>query len=123
MFAAIILSAAISIPIAAANQEAAVYLDHVERRIMVAWRPPAKAQGLKVGLRFNLARNGRVSKVRVEKSSGNTSFDVSAVQAVRRASPFPKPPKTFPTGDLRIILEPTKPDRRLEPIADDGQEI
>jgi TonB family protein len=81
---------------------------------MVAWRLPTGAEGLKVSLRFNLARNGRVSKVRVEKSSGNAKFDGSAVEAVHRASPFPRPPKSFPVGDLRIVLEPTSPDRRTE---------
>lgn len=67
----------------------------------------AKEEGLKVTLRSNLARNGSVSLVRVEKTSGDASFDDSAVQAVRRASPFPPPPKSFPVGDLRMVLDPT----------------
>jgi hypothetical protein len=28
---------------------------------------------------------------------------------LRRASPFPPPPKSFPTGDLRMMLDPTLP--------------
>jgi TonB family protein len=81
----------------------------VEKRIMAAWKLPPKSKGPQVTLRYTLAANGSVSFVRVEKSSGNQSFDDSAVQAVRRASPFPAPPKSFPTGDLRMVLDPTLP--------------
>jgi len=76
---------------------------------MAAWKLPPKSDGLKVVLRYNLAGNGTVSFVRVEKTSGNPSFDDSAVQAVRRASPFPPPPRSFPIGDLRMVLDPTLP--------------
>jgi len=72
------------------TDEAEVYLNRVEQKIMAVWKRPPKTDGLKVTLRYNLARNGFVSAVRVEKSSGNQSFDDSAVQAVRRASPFPR---------------------------------
>ena len=113
----------LSLVLVATNNDAASYLDQMERRIMVAWRLSSGAEGLKVSLRFNLARNGRVSKLRVEKSSGNESFDVSAVEAVRRASPFPRPPKSFPIGDMRIVLDPTNPDRHNETITEDEQTI
>ena len=70
------------------TDEAEAYLNKVEQKIMAVWKRPPKTDGLKVTLRYNLARNGFVSAVQVEKSSGNQSFDDSAVQAVRRASPF-----------------------------------
>jgi TonB family protein len=89
--------------------EAEVYIDKVEKKIMAVWKLPPKSDGLKVTLRYSLARNGSVSFVRVEKTSGNQSFDNSAVQAVRRASPFPRPPQMFPIGDLRMVLEWTHP--------------
>ncbi|HLE63535.1 MAG TPA: energy transducer TonB [Pyrinomonadaceae bacterium] len=57
--------------------------------------------GLKVVIRLCLERPGRVSDVRVEKSSGDNQFDASAVQAVRRASPVPPVPDT--------VLDPTRP--------------
>ena len=68
-----------------ATDEAETYLDKIEKKIMATRKIPAKSDGLKVTLRYNLARNGSVSFVRVEKCSGNQSFDDSAVQAVRRA--------------------------------------
>jgi len=79
---------------------------------MAVWKLPANANGLKVGIRLRLERSGRVSDVRVEKSSGDKQFDASAVQAVRRASPFPPVPdaaKSSLVGDLRMVLDPTRP--------------
>ena len=110
VFVAVALVLCTSVLAAAeATDEASAYLDNIERRIMAAWKVPPKSYGLKVILRYNLARNGSISFVRVEASSGNQSFDDSAVQAVRRASPFPVPPKTFPIGDLRMVLDPSLP--------------
>ncbi len=104
-----LLVTATSVIGATADDEAAAYLGQVEKRIMVSWKLPPKSKGLQVTLRYTLAANGFVSFVRVEKSSGNSTFDDSAVQAVRRASPFPAPPKSFPTGDLRMVLDPSLP--------------
>jgi TonB family protein len=101
------LSVATSANAATAEDEAAAYLDEVEERIMAVWKLPPKSDRLKVTLRYTLARNGSVSFVHVEQFSGNATFADSAVQAVRRASPLPPPPKSFPTGDLRMVLNPT----------------
>jgi hypothetical protein len=57
----VIAAIALSLTLVAANNDAAAYLDQIERRIMVAWRLSTGAEGLKVSLRFNLAPNGRVS--------------------------------------------------------------
>jgi len=108
LLTAILLILPILLPVGP-DDAATAYLAEVEHRIMAVWKLPPKSDGLKVTLRYKLAHNGSVSSVRVEKTSGNQNFDNSAVQAVRRASPFPRPPKSFPVGDLRMILEPTLP--------------
>jgi len=98
--------------LATAADDAAAYLDQVERRIMAVWKMPPNAKGLKVVIRLRLERSGRVSDVRVEKSSGDKQVDTSAVQAARRASPFPPVPDSAQSslvGDLRIVLDPTRP--------------
>ena len=79
---------------------------------MAAWKLPPNANRLKVVIRLPVERSGRVSDVRVEKSSGDKQFDASAVQAVRRASPFPPVPESAQSslvGDLRMVLDPTRP--------------
>jgi len=79
---------------------------------MAAWKLPPNANRLKVVIRLPVERSGRVSDVRVEKSSGDKQFDASAVQAVRRASPFPPVPESAQSSlvdDLRMVLDPTRP--------------
>jgi hypothetical protein len=53
-----------------------------------------------------------VFDVRVEKSLGDKQFDASAVQAVRRPSPFLSVPDSAQSsfvGDLHMVLDPTRP--------------
>jgi len=78
---------------------------------MAAWRVPPNANGLKVVLRLGLERSGRVSEVRVEKSSGDKQFDALGVAAVRHAGPFPPVPESAKSlvGDLRMALDSTRP--------------
>ena len=90
--------------LATATDDASAYLDQVERRIMAVWKLPPNANGLKVVIRPRLERSGRVFDVRVEKSSGDTQFDASAVQAVRRTRRFdariiPQEPLCLMDGD------------------------
>jgi len=62
--------------LAGAANDASAYLDQVERRIIAAWKLPPNANGLNVVVRLRLERSGRVSEVRVEKSSSDKQFDV-----------------------------------------------
>jgi periplasmic protein TonB len=95
--------------------DAGAYLDQVESRIMAVWKLPEKLDGKKVIVRMRLERSGRVSNVRVEKSSGDKKFDASAIEAVRRAMPFPPVPESAKVivGDLHMVLDPTVPDQRV----------
>ena len=54
-------------------------------------RPPADISGkaLTVIVKFRLEQDGRVSKVTVEKSSGNDYYDVAATRAIQSAVPLP----------------------------------
>src|SRR6266576_1337969 len=82
------------------------YLDQVESRIMAVWQLPKKVDGRNVIMRMHLERSGRVSNVRVEESSGDKEFDDAAVEAVRRAIPFPPVPESAEVivGDLHMVL-------------------
>jgi protein TonB len=57
-----------------------------------------------VGLRFLLVASGEVMRLEVKKSSGNDSLDQAALDAVRRAAPFAKPPDGFIDGRLPMEL-------------------
>ena len=91
--------------------DAGAYLDQVVSRIMAVWRLPEKLDGRKVIIHIHLERSGRVSNLRVEKSSGDKKFDDSAIEAVRTASPFRSVPESAKiiAGDLYMVLDPTLP--------------
>ena len=50
-------------------------------------------QGGTTGVRFEVDAEGRLLRVAVAASSGNPALDQQALEIVRRASPFPPPPK------------------------------
>ncbi len=68
------------------------YLARVQARISGFWTaPPVDLSGkaLTVMVRFRLERDGRVSSVAIEQSSGNDYYDLAAQRAVQSAVPLP----------------------------------
>jgi len=80
---------------AAANEqrmaeEAQSYIDAISQKIENNWsRPPSARNGMTCELLIQLVPTGRVVSVSITKSSGNSAFDRSAEQAVKKAEVFP----------------------------------
>ncbi|OQW37785.1 MAG: hypothetical protein A4E19_12230 [Nitrospira sp. SG-bin1] len=71
------------------------YLALVQQRIRDVWKAPAldfTNHTYVTVVQFRLHKNGSVSRVKIEQSSGNESYDAAGTQAVLSASPLP----TFP---------------------------
>lgn len=66
--------------------------------------PPSPGRRESVMLRIDLSASGRLASVRVAKSSGNRSLDQASLAAVRRASPFPRPPRGATSRQLVFHL-------------------
>ncbi|HMS84548.1 MAG TPA: energy transducer TonB [Nitrospira sp.] len=69
-----------------------VYLALVQQRIRDVWKAPAldfANRTYATVVQFRLHKNGSVSRVRIEQSSGNESYDAAGKQAVLSASPLP----------------------------------
>jgi len=69
-----------------------VYLAQVRRKISSMWAAPpvdVTAQAYRVVVKFRLHRDGSVSGVVVEQSSGNEYFDLAGKRAVVTANPLP----------------------------------
>ena len=69
-----------------------VYLAQVRRQISSRWFAPqvdVTAQVYSVVVKFRLHRDGKVSGVGIEKSSGNEYFDDAGKRAVINAEPLP----------------------------------
>jgi colicin import membrane protein len=90
------------------NFKFAYYLEIVRETISYNWSPPpvsASEEGVITTVYFKIARDGRVSSVRVEKESNYDLFDRSAVRAVNVSSPLPPLPAGFGGRWLGVHFE------------------
>ncbi len=65
---------------------------------------PLNDWSLQVVTEFEIFSTGRISEVRVVRTSGNTVFDAAAVDSIYRSSPFPTPPKAILSWNDRVYL-------------------
>lgn len=89
------------------------YMAAISQRIERNWsRPPSARNGMECELRIQLVPTGRVINVDVVRSSGNSQFDRSAVQAVNKAEQFPEVQEMDPAvferyyRQLNLIFRP-----------------
>jgi TonB family protein len=76
---------------ATAEEMAASYAALVQQTVINYWsRPPSARNGMEALLAIQLIPTGEVVSVSVLKSSGNTAFDRSAINAVEKAGSFPE---------------------------------
>ncbi len=87
----------------------AYYIDLLRNRISASWYSSLVAPGLRgkyvTGVHFIIGRDGRVSELRVERSSGIDSLDLSARRAVENAAPFAPLPNDFASQYLVVHFE------------------
>jgi TonB family protein len=83
------VSLALAFLLAGAQADFDQYLDQAKKRVESMWKYPAKSENLQATVKFNLDRAGRVSELKITRSSGRDDFDTSALEAVRKSSPFP----------------------------------
>jgi len=90
------------------NFKFAYYLEIVRETISYNWSPPpvsAAKEGVMTTVYFKIARDGRVSGVKVEEESSYDLFDRSAVRAVNVSSPLPPLPAGFSGRWLGVHFE------------------
>lgn len=87
----------------------AYYVDLLRNRISSSWYSSLVAPGLKgkyvAGVYFVVRRDGEVSDLRLENSSGIASLDLSARRAIENAAPFAPLPPDFPSQYLVVHFE------------------
>ncbi|TXS96558.1 TonB family protein [Parahaliea maris] len=92
-----------------ADEMAASFAALIQRTVIGYWsRPPSARNGMEVLLQLQLIPTGEIVSVTVLKSSGNTAFDNSAINAVEKAGSFPElkklPPRKFEETFRRFRL-------------------
>jgi TonB family protein len=79
----------------ASNADFSRYLEQLEKRVKSVWRFPEDVAGVQeVAVRFSLDRAGKLIQAQVLDSS-DARLNGSAVEAMRRASPFPPIPENL----------------------------
>lgn len=89
------------------------YFDMLNLRIQQAKRYPESARSRhiqgRVRVQFVLAGDGSLSGIKVVRSSRHRNLDRAAVEAIKKAAPFPRPParmfKTPITLQINILFE------------------
>ncbi len=70
-----------------------VYLTNVRQKI--SYKLPADCgKSIKAG--FKIARDGTLSDLKIEKSSGDKKLDAKALASIKKAAPFEKLPSASP---------------------------
>lgn len=80
------------------------YLDRLLSLIDAQWVRPSMGTGIKTVIFFRINRDGSMTDLRVEQSSGYNSFDLAALRAVQNAAPFPPLPRAFQHDSLGVNL-------------------
>jgi TonB family protein len=79
------------------------YLSAIHRKVTEQWSARA-LEGRQPVAVFEIGRNGQVTKLSIEKSSGNPYYDQAALRAITGANPFPPLPDDFKEPFLRVHL-------------------
>ncbi len=81
------------------------YLELIKERISNAWSPPPVGGKTVATVYFRITRNGDVSDLKLEQSSGSEMFDKSALRAVSEVAPLPPLPAGFKGKWLGVHFE------------------
>ncbi|WP_086930026.1 cell envelope integrity protein TolA [Agarilytica rhodophyticola] len=77
--------------------EAQSYTSKFRQRVESKWsRPPSARTGMRCVLKIQLVPTGRIVSVNITESSGDSAFDRSAVQAVKKVEVFPEAKEMSP---------------------------
>lgn len=84
----------------------AYYIDIFRGKISSAWYNSLVSPGLRgkyeTIVRFRIMRNGKIQRLKLERKSGITSLDLSALRAIENAAPFAPLPADFPDSYLIV---------------------
>jgi len=80
------------------------YVNLIRNKAFANWTPPVKTTGKEACVFFEIYRDGRIGNLAIEKASKDSSFDESALLAVKKLEPLPPPPGEFEGNSLKVHL-------------------
>lgn len=82
----------------------AYYVQRMLALIEARWYKPAAPEGTRALIRFTINREGRLSRIELESTSGNSSFDRAALRALHGVNPLPPLPPAYAKSSLTVHL-------------------
>jgi len=82
--------------------EVGAYISYINKAVSRNWKPPG-GHG-RVVISFTVEADGSVKNVKVSRSSGNSAYDKSALNAVSAAAPLHSPPSGTAT-EVQLTME------------------
>ena len=70
------------------NVDFAPYMNELQKRIRMSWKPPRGNETRRVVVVFTIHRNGEVSDIKIKESSKVAVADEAAIKAIKDISPF-----------------------------------
>jgi TonB family protein len=80
------------------------YIRQIHQKIQAQWSGRG-IPGQQPAVVFEIRRDGRLSQVAIDKSSGNTYYDQVALRAINDAGPFPPLPDDYKAPVLKVTLQ------------------
>ena len=87
------------------------YIEAAKRKVGPNWNmlfldPSARnSRTLHCVISFTIMRDGTVKNLRVEQSSGNSSWDTSGLRAIQSSMPFPPLPSDWTAPDVSVLWD------------------
>jgi TonB family protein len=80
------------------------YVDQMLALIGSNWVRPPSSGAVEMMIHFTIQNDGSLTEIELVTSSGDDSFDLAGLRAVRLASPLPPLPRSFPHSSLGVNL-------------------
>jgi periplasmic protein TonB len=80
------------------------FMDELKKRLTRNWQPPRGEQNRKVVVRLEVAKDGQLVSVAIDKTSGQPDIDQAALTAVEQSAPFTALPETFTQASVPILF-------------------
>jgi TonB family protein len=80
------------------------YMSELKRRLTRNWRPPRGNETKRVVLKFEIARDGRLLSLEINRTSGEPLADEAAINAVKLSAPFKELPPEFQGDSVPVLF-------------------
>ena len=81
-----------------------MYVANIERKLKMNWDEPKDIGNNPVELKFKIGKDGSLISYNIYKSSGSTSADKAAAEALKRTAPFTPLPESFTGSSVDVLF-------------------